>query len=574
MTKKILHLLVFLFIYLNIYSQVSHIDNLKDKVIESISDSERITLHIAIAKEYITAGLFDNRKFNDSIIFKHLNSAYLLAIANNDISGQAEVLLSNADFSRIRENYDSLIYYAKKAMEINIENIADINCKAYFLISIGWKVLGKYDNAVESIYHGIEACKLCNNSEQEVMLLLSLCELYNEKKEYQKVIDLILPLKGKFDSTSNEKNKLVFFNAIAIAYKNTNKSEKALKYYNLCMNLGIVEDQLHLKAILQTNIGLLYAQLDSLDKALLFQNNALKNARKVGSERLLSGILIDIGETYLSAKKYASAIRYTKEGLKIAKNLDRYFIREGEHNLALAYEAQENYKMAYKHFINYTNLKDSLTIVENEKLIEDLQVRYQTKHKEEEIEKLSTRNQLNNLVIAKQRLSLFIGGIIIMFMIIIYFTLKKNYNKQKRIIELNYEIGKEFSNSSNQRANNFIDDNLKCEIIEKFEQVLNEEKIYKNPKVNLNDVANKIGTNRTYLSGIINDCYHENFSSLINRYRITDARIILINGNNDKPIKAIAIDLGFSSLSAFYRSFKSTTGITPAELRARAIKRS
>jgi len=555
------------------YSQYSAVDSIKH--LKEISDSERIQLHIAVAKKYIEEGLRYNKNFKDSVeIIENLNEALLLAETNKDIYGQARVLLTKAEFFRSIEDYDSLIYYAKQVLKLNKVNIPDITARANFLMSIGWKVLGNYDNAVECINRGMEACKLGNNAEQEILLVLALSEIYNEQQEYQKVIDLILPLKFKIDTTSNEKNILAFFNTLAIACKNTGRNDEAISHYNTCMQLGIVQGHQHLKAIMQTNIGLLYVQLDSLDKALQFQNKALYNARKIGSNRLLTGILINLGETYLAARQYENAIRYTKEGLDSAENLDQYFKREGEHNLALAYEAQEKYKLAYKHLKVYNDIKDSLTVIENNKLIEDLNVQYQTKLKEEEIEKLSAKDRVNQLKIAKQRLSLFIGGIIISFMVIVYIILKKNYNKQKQIIELNYEMGIKYHIANSQRSNTTIDDNLKKEILEKFEQLMQKDKLYKDSKINLNDIANNIGTNRTYLSGVINEYYNENFNTLINSFRINDARIILADPKNNIPIKALASDLGFSSLSAFYRSFKSATGITPAELRTRAINRS
>ena len=54
------------------------------------------------------------------------------------------------------------------------------------------------------------------------------------------------------------------------------------------------------------------------------------------------------------------------------------------------------------------------------------------------------------------------------------------------------------------------------------------------------------------------------FSDFINRRRI-DYAIRLLQANKDKGIPDVYEECGFSSLSAFYRNFKSYKGCSPAD---------
>ncbi|MBN2637211.1 MAG: hypothetical protein JXR61_13145 [Prolixibacteraceae bacterium] len=50
------------------------------------------------------------------------------------------------------------------------------------------------------------------------------------------------------------------------------------------------------------------------------------------------------------------------------------------------------------------------------------------------------------------------------------------------------------------------------------------EKPYLNPELNLTDLCKKIGTNRTYLSNLINNQFNMNFNTFVNQYRITEVQ--------------------------------------------------
>ena len=58
-----------------------------------------------------------------------------------------------------------------------------------------------------------------------------------------------------------------------------------------------------------------------------------------------------------------------------------------------------------------------------------------------------------------------------------------------------------------------------------------------------------------------------NFSDFINHYRVLDAGRRLIE--TDEPISNIGLDVGYTSLSTFYKAFKEKYAVTPKEYRIR-----
>ena len=91
-----------------------------------------------------------------------------------------------------------------------------------------------------------------------------------------------------------------------------------------------------------------------------------------------------------------------------------------------------------------------------------------------------------------------------------------------------------------------------------------EEELFKQPDLRITDIAARLATNRTYISAIVKSLSGDNFSNMINGYRIRYAQKLMLE-HPEKSVTEIAEESGFSSRSAFYRNFKEMTGMSPAE---------
>ena len=92
-------------------------------------------------------------------------------------------------------------------------------------------------------------------------------------------------------------------------------------------------------------------------------------------------------------------------------------------------------------------------------------------------------------------------------------------------------------------------------------------KLYLNPLVTLNDVAQAIGTNRTYLSDYFNNILDTSFYDYINTYRIAEACRIIdkMPDEGKKSMIEVAEMSGFNSRSTFHRYFMKVKGVSPKE---------
>lgn len=94
------------------------------------------------------------------------------------------------------------------------------------------------------------------------------------------------------------------------------------------------------------------------------------------------------------------------------------------------------------------------------------------------------------------------------------------------------------------------------------------EKPFLDCELNLIKLATKLNISSHQLSYTINTGFNENFYQFVNRYRIEEAKIVLMNPEmNHLSLVGIAFEVGFNSKTVFNTTFKKLTGKTPSEFK-------
>ncbi len=111
---------------------------------------------------------------------------------------------------------------------------------------------------------------------------------------------------------------------------------------------------------------------------------------------------------------------------------------------------------------------------------------------------------------------------------------------------------------------------LSEEIVEdtlnKLEAAMTHEKLYRNNRLRLADLARALDISAHQLSQIINERLNRNFFDLVNGYRIEEAKKILSDPENRKlTLLGVAYEVGFNNKTSFNNYFKRYTGLTPSQ---------
>ena len=107
------------------------------------------------------------------------------------------------------------------------------------------------------------------------------------------------------------------------------------------------------------------------------------------------------------------------------------------------------------------------------------------------------------------------------------------------------------------------------EIYEKILLKFVVEKKYRDPEYTAAKLAEEIGCNARYISAVVHLRYRDNFSQLINDFRIKEAMYMITDRHfADLKMEDVALATGFANRQCFYSAFFRKNGMTPLEYRA------
>ena len=97
-------------------------------------------------------------------------------------------------------------------------------------------------------------------------------------------------------------------------------------------------------------------------------------------------------------------------------------------------------------------------------------------------------------------------------------------------------------------------------------QFMEVERPYLEPELTLGQLADRLSTNTSWLSRVINSGCGQNFNDFINEYRVREAeRLLRAPQFRHYTLLAVALEAGFNSKSTFNRVFRKLRGITPGQ---------
>lgn len=110
------------------------------------------------------------------------------------------------------------------------------------------------------------------------------------------------------------------------------------------------------------------------------------------------------------------------------------------------------------------------------------------------------------------------------------------------------------------------------QLFPQIKALLTEEKLIKNPELSRELLANKLHTNKKYISLAIKRETGLSFNDYVNKVAISMATKEIVKLRRHYTNKELAEICGYSSEATFYRNFKKITGMTPSQLKEKAKK--
>ena len=506
------------------------------------------------------------------------------------------------DNSLVARGYNSLggiyLYSGQKikALDNLLKALALDSNNEYLMSSAGFSLGILYADAGrtdKSVYYYLKSLHIEEKRQNWVDAAYCYCNLsgfYYQSlnfgegiKSYNKALDLFI--KGKF-----RPGEAYVYNCLGMAYSEKNIHDSALKYYRKSMILNSVDTTGTRSGWVfnVNNIGDTWMKLEQYDSAQYYYSIALKWAIRGGDNIPLSCIFLSLGELNTKLKHYSNAIEYLNKGLYHAQLVNyRAQFEQAYTLLSECYEASGDREQALLYLKKRNAVKDSIFNENARQEVASMMIRYETDKKDQEIMSLNIEARIKQRKIHLAMVAIF-SILIIAALAAWYIWRYYNHTLVPKVKALSFikekiSIEKDGDNRRLKAIDRVLPPELKPfshyqpelqenneELIAELESKMSSEKIYLNENLSLAETAQILKTNTTYLSRLINEHYKVNFSAFLNKYRIEEAKKMILDDHyNNLSIEGIAKNAGFRSKSTFNQVFKQATGMTPTDFTLR-----
>lgn len=233
---------------------------------------------------------------------------------------------------------------------------------------------------------------------------------------------------------------------IGSVFKRQKEYDRALQYYlkELALAKQIKNESLEAEALYLS--AAMYGEKGDIKKDMELQMKALEIYKKLGNQKSIALMLGNISSNYAQLKDYKKAIEFCDQALEIYKQegeegkegwvyraLGEYNSQLGNHkeamvcfekaldhtmkaetkqllgiteikqDMSFAFYRMGNYKDAFDTYLEYEELKDSLSNSENREYLQTLEAQYGNEKKEKEIALLNKDKQMQAAELDKQQ---------------------------------------------------------------------------------------------------------------------------------------------------------------------------
>jgi len=300
--------------------------------------------------------------------------------------------------------------------------------------------------------------------------------IYKQQGDYDKAAQSMMNVLAFYSEINDEPKKALVLNNIGLLYLHNNKHDAGRDYFNEALAIAQKLKIKSLEANVYTNLSQYYFNKKRFPDALQMCQKAIALQTELNATSDIGVNYNTIGEIYEKQAKYPEALTWYQKSLKIREQLnDQLGIGSVNKNIAQVYIDQKNFDDAEKYLLTSieifakqnakdylqeayvlsstikkarnqdrdalldykkaVEIKDSVLNKESLHTINELEVKYQTEKKEQQIQLLNKQNQIQSLDLKNQKLqvarrNLLLGFSVILVMGIIGFGFLL-YNRYK-----------------------------------------------------------------------------------------------------------------------------------------------
>ncbi len=510
---------------------------------------------------------------NNSISYQNIDSAIFYINPLKYPKAYFGILYLGASVSRENMDGTTAIRFLKQIIDSKTIDMDSVS---------KGEVLARLSGTLENMYRNLESDKYCQQAmdiylkmEDDTMMVKLLIIMFNNAYntaegdsywEYLYQAEEIAQQSGDSALLAD-----VYTNFGIAHYRNKNHKE-AIRYYKMARSL-IAKKGSQNELWAATYLQLSYSLLDSVEPAYKISKYLLKHSSKA-NPALLSNAYLGSAWCFAkhgqddSATNYLRKSAYVRESVEKAEASPDYY-----HYMYEVAMLIENYELAinylHKSLVQFKKYNRKVTSAQ----LTSVRAQFNYDLQKERIKKLKVEKEYEHEKVQRHRIGLIAIVFILLMAIVFLYLLRKQLGKLKAaykiVVKKNLEldmvnIGLKKLEKKKANHSNGVKIKNEDKIYINLKSLLEKDKIFRQKDLTESKLSKMLGTNNSYLSSIINKRFRLSFKTLVNKYRIDEARKLLVSKEYTcYSIEGVANEVGFHSRSAFYRIFKQNTGMTP-----------
>lgn len=352
---------------------------------------------------------------------------------NENISLDSLVILQN---QYLLTNPDSVIKLTNFHFQfINKQKNYNLTCFSRVLNNLGiaYHTLGKNQKALECLFMALRFSINTNDSTiqayslDNIGIVLQNLNFFEKALPYQlRALELEKALNDKYGIASSLIN-------IGNTYQELGNDSIALLYFENAFLQGKEIKNEIIQAYALDNIGNIYAEQGKLQKALQNKLTALQIEEKHNDVYGIITSMITIGNVYYKMHDINNAVFYYNKGIALANPIDGLiYLYENISGIAECHAKIGNFKDAYLMRTRQIELKDSIDIENNQKIMLELKEKYESDLRQKEITILKNEKEIQTEKLESHQTKQIIYILIVCTLCIVVFLVFRLYQSKKQ----------------------------------------------------------------------------------------------------------------------------------------------
>jgi tetratricopeptide (TPR) repeat protein len=268
-------------------------------------------------------------------------------------------VLKKLTHTYLMQSYDSCIYYGLQTIELAKE-LDDLKAEGYAERRTGYAYFqsGNYNESITHYKRGLLIYQELQNTLNVGIMADLLSRTYKQVGEYESSLEYFIQGEKtgnlmKMDTSVSSKKLYKFFSILyvngGLLYFQLDSINKAIYLFEQSLDFASeINDSTRIAAA-YSNIGMVYEWEQKYDQAMEYYKKGLFIARKTGNRRYEASVLMNISNIFRSQNMIDSSMFYSGISLSISKQTgNKSSLALVYHNRALCFVIDANYYEAIK----------------------------------------------------------------------------------------------------------------------------------------------------------------------------------------------------------------------------------